>query len=678
MTKAAARAEPARTSRYPEGARRLRDRLAEARRTALKPPEDLSVSTWADRHAYLSAETSADAGKFTAFAYQNGMMDAVSDPSVQRVTVMKSARVGYTKMLDHIVAFFIAHDPAPILLVQPRVEDAEDYSRTELAPMLRDTPVLAAIAGDQKAKDSGQRILKRMFRNGASVALVGANSPGGFRRITARIILFDEVDGYPAGGAGEEGDQIALGIKRSETFWNRRIVLGSTPTVEGVSRIEKSWKESDQRRYFVPCPECGHRQVLRWENLKWDRDEAGDHLPETAYFRCESEAGCRIEEHHKPAMIDAGEWVAAKPSKGHAGFHIWAAYSLFPNASWGNLAAEWLRVYKDPLQKRAFVNLVRGEPHAEAVEVADPDRLRARCEPYNHETLPEGVRLVTFGADTQDDRIEVTFVGWGLDGEAWIARHEVVHGDTSKPLVWQTFDRLIVEPLGTDDGRSLIPQAGVIDSQGHRSAMVYDFCRRRRNRRIYAGNGVGNSDPARPRMIWPKTASRTKNSGDKPYPIGVDTAKDDLTSRLAIVPDPNGPTARAIHFPAIGLSADYFEQLTSEHAVTSYVNNQPKRRWVTKRLGARNEAWDCLVYALAARLSLPNKLESKKPARRGEPPPPEPDTADQGPGEGADEAPRAEAEPDPAETEPDGDPDEPKSPPARAGRVRRKRWGNYG
>ena len=229
--------------RYEVGSASLTERLRRARAEALKPPPRLSLSEWAEHYAYLSPETSADAGKFQAFGYQNGIMDAVTDPSVRQITVMKSARVGYTKILDHVIGYFIHQDPSPILIVQPRVEDAEDYSKTEIAPMLRDTPVLAEIAGDLKAKDSSQRILKRMFRNGSSISFVGANSPGGFRRITARIIAFDEVDGYPADGAGNEGDQIALGTKRSESFWNRKIILGSTPTLKGVSRIEKAWSE---------------------------------------------------------------------------------------------------------------------------------------------------------------------------------------------------------------------------------------------------------------------------------------------------------------------------------------------------------------------------------------------------------------------------------------------------
>nr|EKW5729524.1 phage terminase large subunit family protein [Morganella morganii] len=227
-------------------------RALSQKRAVVRPPEALSLSEWANKYAVLSKENAAQTGRFRSFKYQDGIMDAFTDPSVTQVSVMKSARVGYTKILDHAVAYYLSHDPSPILVVQPRVEDAEDYSKTEIAPMLRDTPALKAIAGEAKAKDSGQTILKKQFSNGANLTLVGANSPGGFRRITCRIILFDEVDGYPSGGAGSEGDQIALGIKRSETFWNRKIGLGSTPTVKNVSRIEKAYNESDQRHYWVP------------------------------------------------------------------------------------------------------------------------------------------------------------------------------------------------------------------------------------------------------------------------------------------------------------------------------------------------------------------------------------------------------------------------------------------
>lgn len=264
----------------------LAEALQRARREALAPPPLLSLSAWAATYARLPAGTNAMPGRFEAFGYQKGWMDAITDPAVRMITVMKSARVGYTRCLDHAVGYFIHQDPSPILMVLPRVEDCEDFSRSEILPMLMDTPALAEITGDIKSRDANQRILKRTFKNGASVALVGANSPSGFRRVGARILRIDECDGFPL-EAGQEGDQISLATKRTETYWNRRSIVGSTPTLRFQSRIEKAFNESDQRRYHVGCPQCQHYQTLRWENLKWDKTPAGEHLPETAHFVCE-------------------------------------------------------------------------------------------------------------------------------------------------------------------------------------------------------------------------------------------------------------------------------------------------------------------------------------------------------------------------------------------------------
>ena len=529
-------------------------------------------------------------------------MDAVTDPAVKQITVMKSARVGYTKILDHVVGYFIAQDPSPILVVQPRVEDAEDYSRSEIAPMLRDTPVLAEIAGDLKAKDANQRILKRAFRNGASVSFVGANSPGGFRRITARIVAFDEVDGYPATGAGDEGDQITLGTKRTESFWNRKIILGSTPTVKGVSRIEKAWAESDQRRYHVACPGCGHRQVLRWANLRWDKDEDGTHRPETAHFVCEAR-GCVIEEHHKPAMIAGGEWIAERPFTGHAGFHIWAAYSLFPNAAWRYLVAEFLRVRKDPTLLQTFVNLVLGESWEEQAETVAGHALSTRGEAYDPLTLPEGVRVLTAGVDTQGDRLEVQVIGWGAKEESWPCLYEVIRGDPAQPDVWKQLDALLLETFKTEGGRNLRVRACCADTGGHHAERVYAFASARKLRNVFAIKGV-----AGPKAIWPRKASRAIGN-NQVFIVGVDTAKDAIYARLRI-PKP-GPGF--IHFPADdAFGEEYFEQLTVEKVVTRYRMGQPMRVW-DKPKGARNEALDTFAYALAALKSLPLRLDRMEP-----------------------------------------------------------------
>lgn len=575
--------------------------------STLRPPPVMSLSQWANTHAVLSKETSAQTGKFRSFAYQDGMMDAITDPNVTRVSVKKSARVGYTKILDHVVGYYLAHDPSPILLVQPRVEDAEDYSKTEIAPMLRDTPVLSAICGRPKAKDSNQTILKKTFSNGANLTLVGANSPGGFRRITCRIILFDEVDGYPSSGAGAEGDQIALGIKRSETFWNRKIVLGSTPTVKGTSRIDKAFETSDQRYYYVPCPHCGEFQILEWGGpetpygIKWDKDEDGNGLPETAYYVCRA-SGCVIQHSDKAGMVSQGEWRATKPFKGHAGFHIWAGYSLFSNAAWPFLVEEWLTVKNDPLMRQTFINLVLGESFEDLGEKSlSEKRLLARCEIYAAE-LPDGVVILTAGIDTQDDRFEITVLGWGRNEECWVIAHDVIEGDIETPEPWERLDAYLKQIWRRADGYGFVIAAACHDSGGHHTQQVYEFSKERLARRIWAIRG----EPARGGKrspVWPtnKPSSRSK-SKFKPTTLGVNAAKDIIRSRLHIdLPDeyvPGIPVPSYIHFPAT-TDLHYFSQLLAERSVVKVSGGQRYRAWELLP-GRANEALDCMVYGFAA------------------------------------------------------------------------------
>ncbi|WP_253573804.1 phage terminase large subunit family protein [Burkholderia multivorans] len=604
----------------------------------------MTLSQWAERYAVLSRETSAQTGRFRAFGYQRGMLDAVTDPSVEKISVMKSARVGYTKLMDHAVGYFIHQDPSPILVVQPRVEDAESYSKTEIAPMLRDTPVLAAIAGDQKAKNSDQTILAKTFRNGASLTLVGANSPAGFRRITSRIVMFDEVDAYPVDGAGNEGDQIALGTKRSETFWNRKIILGSTPTVKGFSRIEKSFAESDQRHFYVPCPHCGEFQVLEWggpetpHGMKWDKDANGAGIPESVYYVCRHN-GCIIDEVDKPDMVEAGEWRATKPFNGHAGFHIWAGYSLFPNASWANLVAEWLRVKDDPLARQTFVNLVLGEPYEDRGDRAlSETRLAARTEVWAAE-VPDGVGVITVGGDVQDDRVELETIGWGRNEESWSIDHAVIEGDPGSAELWARVDAYLKRIWRRADGRGFEVMAACIDSGGHHTQKVYEFAKARLGRRIWAIKGESARHGARS-PVWPTKRPSARNKASfRPVIIGVNSAKDVIRDRLRKDPeDVDGVLtypAGYMHFPA-DRDINYFAQLIAERSVTKVVNGQKFRVW-EPRPGRANEALDCRVYGYAALcglmhmgLKLNRRVEAVEsdPTQLVEPAPAEPTVTD--------------------------------------------------
>jgi phage terminase large subunit GpA-like protein len=542
---------------------------------------------------------SAEPGRFRPWHYQVGIANAITDPNVETVTVMKASRVGYSVVMTNAIAYFLQHDPSPVLIVQPRVEDAEDFSKTEIAPMLRDIDVMAEIAGDPKSKSSGQTILRKTMLNGSSLVLVGANSPGGFRRITARIVLLDEVDGFPPGGAGSEGDQVALAVQRSVSFWNRKIVLGSTPTIKGLSRIEKSWEQSDQRRYFVPCPHCGEMQVLEWggrdtpHGIKWRRDAEGNHLPETAFYVCKAN-GCIIDEADKPGMIAAGEWRATKPFKGHAGFHIWAGYSPHIKAAWGKLVAEWLEVKADPLQRQTFINLALGEPYEDRGDLALSESLLLRRREIWPGEVPPKVAVLTAGVDVQDDRVEIEVVGWGADEESWSIAHEVVEGDTQEPLVWEVVDAFLKRMWRRADGREFEVMAACIDSGGHATQAVYKFAKARLARHIWAIKGESARGGARS-PVWPvKRPSARNKAAFRPIILGVNAAKDSIRSRLHI--EKHGPGY--MHFP-VDRDVGYFAQLTSERSVTKSVGGQRFRVWELPP-SRTNEALDLRVYAFAA------------------------------------------------------------------------------
>lgn len=581
-----------------DAAERVLKSLRAAGDENLRPPRVLSLNEWSEQHALLTS-TSAEPGRFRPWRYQAGIADAITDPAVETITVMKAARVGYSVVMTNAIGYFLQHDPCAVLVVQPRVEDAEDFSKTEIVPMLRDIDVMAAIAGKPKAKVATSTILRKTMLNGSSLALVGANSPGGFRRITARVVLLDEVDGFPAGGAGSEGDQVALAVQRTVSFWNRKIVLGSTPTIKGISRIEKSWDESDQRKYFVPCPHCGEMQVLEWggkdlpHGIKWRRDAEGRHLPETAFYVCASN-GCIIEEFDKPEMIARGEWRATKPFKGHAGFHIWAGYSPHVNASWGKLVAEWLEVKADPLRRQTFINLVRGEPYEDRGDKAlSETSLLARREIWPGEVPPRAA-VLTAGIDVQDDRVEIEVVGWGADEESWSLAHEVIEGDTQEPMLWETVDEFLKRKWTRADGREFDVTATCVDSGGHATQAVYKFAKARLGRHVWAIKGESARGGARS-PVWPvKRPSARNKASFRPIIIGVNAAKDSVRSRLHL--DKPGPGY--MHF-STDRDVNWFAQLVAERSVTKSIGGQRFRVWEL-RPGRANEALDMRVYAYAA------------------------------------------------------------------------------
>ena len=560
---------------------------------AFKPPKKLTLSEWADEYAYLSAESSAEGGRWHTLPYQKAMMDAITDPKIEQVTVMKSARVGYSKILNHIIAYHIHQDPCGIMVVQPTIEDAAGYSKEEIAPMIRDTKVLTNLVSDAKTRDSNNTILQKQFPGGV-LSLVGANSARGFRRVSRRIVLFDETDGYPA-SAGTEGDQIKLGLARTQYFWNRKIVAGSTPTIKDFSRIERLFEQSDQRRYYVPCPHCGHMQYLRWPNMRWQDDD-----PSTASYACE-ECGALIPHSKKRWMVERGEWRATQPGNGrHAGFHIWAAYSYSPNAEWSNLVEEFLLSKNDPEQLKTWINTTLGEcwedEYASKVG-ADGLMDRAANEKYEKGVPPKEVLMLSLGCDVQDDRLSMSVWGLGRNEEMYLVDRKVIYGSPARADLWKQMDEVLMDKYKNEDGVELKIDSAAIDTGGHFTQEVYQYVRERSHLGLIGIKGMGQKGKppiGKPTKVDINFSGKALRKGVQLFPVGVDTIKTTLHNRLKDAELGDG----YIHFyPTI--TTDYFQELTAERQVLRYKHGYQERVWM-KKSNARNEALDEMVYSWAA------------------------------------------------------------------------------
>ena len=558
---------------------------------AMQPPPNLAIDEWADIYRRLSPEASAEPGFWSTdrAPYQRGMMQAISDPTIERVVFMTGAQVGKTEIINNAVGYYIDQSPSPMLIVQPTLEMAKMWSNDRLAPMLRDTPVLKGKVNDARSRDSGNTLYQKSFPGGY-LAIVGANSAAGLASRPVRAVFFDEVDRYPP-SAGSEGDPINLGIARTKTFThNRKIVMVSTPTNKGASRIETAFSQSDQRYYYVPCPDCNHKQTLKWSNVHWAKDE-----PETAEYICE-ECGSAWDDAKRYRAVKGGEWRASEPFSGTAGFHLSGLYS--PWTPLGDIAKDFVSAKILPDTLRVFVNTTLAEVWEEQGERLDDYAVAERAEQFG-DRLDKRILMITCGCDIQDDRAEIESVGWGRDEESWSISYDIIYGDPSTPQFWQDVENVLVTKYETEDGRILQPRATCIDSGGHYTKAVYDFVRPREGRRIFAIKGMAGE--SRPIVSRP---TRNNIGKIRLFTLGVDNIKELIFSRLRIQSEGAG----YCHFPA-DRPDEYFKQLaSSEKIVTKFSKGFPRREFVKTR--TRNEALDCRVYAIVALAILNTNLNT--------------------------------------------------------------------
>lgn len=559
------------------------DILSAALARAIRPRKRLTVSEWADAHRILPGKGASEKGPWrtSRTPYLREIMDALSDSSVvQRVVLKTSTQVGKTEVGLNWMGYVMDHAPGPMLAVVPTLEMRKRWVRQRLEPMLQETPALASIFDSRRQRDGANAEDMKGFPGGVAI-LSGANSPASLASMPVKYVLCDEVDRFPW-EVGNEGDPIGLIDERTKTFPRRKVLLVSTPTVKGESRIDEEFEASDQRFYHVPCPHCGDYAPMMWRRTRWDAQLT------RAWLVCE-ECGAEIDEHHKTAMLEAGRWIPARPGVAVRGYTINALYSpIGLGWTWLELARDWMASQGDEIKLKRFINTALAEVWEDRREGVDHTNLLGRLEAY-HEDMPRRVRSV--GIDVQKDRIEMSVYEFAAGEECWGIDHIIVEGDTANKETWAALGEEI---------DAIRPDCGAIDS-GYAADHVYAFSSGRRW--LYVTKGIKGSDKtfveddeSRRRRL-----RKRRKKSFSPFLVGNVAAMMLITQRLRIPrPEYGTPAAGYIHFPngEDAFDDEFFRQLASSAFVITKRAKKAVYEWQEKATHPRNEAFDCWKLAV--------------------------------------------------------------------------------
>jgi phage terminase large subunit GpA-like protein len=513
---------------------------------------------------------------------------------IQEVVIMKGSQVGLTEAGFNIIGFYIDMDPCPMMYVMPTDGVVKRNSKIRFDPMVEASPQLRQKINPSRIRDKTNSMLEKAFPGGVLI-FCGANSPAPLRSVPIRLIVLDEVDAMPS-DVGGEGNPIDLARARTRTFPQKKVMIISTPTVEGASMIEQEYTSTDQRRYFVPCPECGLMQTLEFESLRWET---------TADVRYEC-CGCNhlIEERAKPKMLKLGEWRSTKEenkSLRRVGYHLSALYSPYGWYSWSEAAQQYENAGTDAEKLKVFYNTVLGETYKEKGDAPEWDSLYSRRENYPTYRPPAKVVFLTAGCDVQKDRLELEIVGWCKDLQSYSIDYRVIPGDTSSTgpgSVWETLGKLMQEQWQREDGRILMIRRLAVDS-GFNTSEVYNFCFSQDITRVSAikGRESLNMAVAAPRPVTFKFNGKPIKFNAL-WTVGTSFLKAEIYGKLKLkVNEDESFPPWYCHFPS-AYEPYYFRMLTAEHLQKRIVRGFAVYEWV--KSFARNEALDCRIYARAA------------------------------------------------------------------------------
>lgn len=613
--------------------RTRRQQISDLNRTVARavrgfaPPEDLTVDEWADRRRVLPRSTSAEAGPWRTerTPYLREPMRAFTDPAVRTVAMVAASQVGKTEVELNALGYIIDQDPGGVLYVHPSLSDARDFSTSRIAPLIKESPALAAKVRPVKGgRGESSTVLRRTFPGGILI-IAGSNVASSLASNPMRYVIGDEIDRWAA-SAGDEGDPWKLAEARTRTFYNAKLLAVSTPTVKGASRIDDLYQQGTRERWRHQCPHCGGWHEIVFDDVRFEpvrREEGGRAVWEVAgevEWAC---PGCGALSPERAMRAQPARWEAEAPGALAATRtrSFWLSAFASPWAEWGQIAADFLNAKDDPQKLKVVYNTQLGQLWEDRGDLETEDEMLARREDYGElpdgspVEAPEGVLVITVGVDTQDDRLEYEVVGHGRWGETWGIEKGVIAGDPGTDAPWERLDGVVARLYRLSDGRRLRPSLTCVDSGGHRTQHVYEQCRRRWSRRVVAIKGKGGESV--PFTGVPtKVAIRDRRTWTWLYTVGVDAGKSDIMSSLKV----QSPGPRYSHFPdrlQAGYDHAFFSGLLSERLVAKRSGG-----WAWEKLPGhkRNEALDCRNYALAA-LSILNpdwdRLEAQARAGGG-------------------------------------------------------------
>lgn len=579
---------------------------------AMKPPDIRTVAEWADKNRRLTSESSAEIGKWrtSRTPYMLEVLNSFTDPKVEHIVVVASSQVGKSEVENNIVGYIIDQDPGPILFVQPTVDDAKKYSEMRIAPMIRETKCLKKKVADPKTRDGANTKRQKAFPGGVLV-LAGSNVPHDLCSMPIRYLIGDERDRW-AKSAGSEGDPWELAVARTRTFYNRKLIEVSTPTVKGASAIAKAYSLGTMERWKTQCQHCGEYSEIQFEDIRFeydsvDKDEEKIFDIKSICYVCPICGGVSSENEVKK---QPSRWEAEVPEAKelHKTRSFWLTAWVSPWATWESIILQFLQAGTDSAKLQVVYNTQFGKLWENRGDMDSEEDMLARREEYDAE-LPDGTLVLTCGVDTQDDRLEYEVVGYGHFKEKWGIKKGIIMGRPDTDEVWERLDDVIDHKYTFLNGLSLGISLTFVDEGGHFTQEVRRRCRERQNKNVFAIKGASGSRDI-PYTSIPKRQKIVINSQTVGtvwvYEIGVDAGKQKIFDDLRV----KTPGANYCHFPRRDdYGKAFFKSYMSERLT---YNEKLKNPWHWEKIPGheRNEALDCRNYANAAFEALDPDLDA--------------------------------------------------------------------